>query len=189
MTNSTAHSYSAIPPKIQPTSGFFADGLLGEAKTAHPGWESALKSFSSNTAMSLAVLATGVGYVTTPVPTCPEPLVGVISVQSRIGATLAYYETGSLDVSKANRLFTTDRYILSFLSWLPSAVHDIYGSDTKISLRSVDDLDTGDMILEARVLSGLELDDDFDEKDATLFKKIEMSGFLDGMRHVIVSQG
>ena len=65
----------------------------------------------------------------------------------------------------------------------------MYGHGTKMSLRSLDDPDTGEPILEACIYSGIPVGDEFDMKDAELFAKIEKSTVVDGMRHVIVAQG
>lgn len=177
MNSSATPAYSVSLSNPAPTSGF-SDTVL-------------LSALTRSTIAGMTLLAAASAFiVTTVAPTCPELVHGTMGEQSRIGATLAAYDASELDFQKVKQLLSTSEgHVLPFLSWLPLAVIDVYGHGTKIALRSLNDPDTGEVILEARIQSGLPVSEEFDMKDAELFAKIEKSTLVDGMRHVIVTQG
>ncbi len=176
MTTSTADSFIVVTSKSLPTTGFSTHVAKGATSLVQPGWDSFLKSLSTSTVAGLVAIASNVAFVPTEAPTAPLPFTSSPIIQSPISAVLASYETGNLDLAHGQRLLTTDRDVFAFLAWFPRAVREIYGEQAKISLRTVDDLETGAQVVEARVLSGMELGDEFDSKDAKLFEKIEYEG-------------
>ncbi|MGZ8257270.1 MAG: hypothetical protein ACXWTX_05820 [Gallionella sp.] len=66
---------------------------------------------------------------------------------------------------------------------------DIYGSKTIREIHVVEDVDTGKLIMELTIKSGLPLNDEFDQKDQLLFQRIDTSGIAWGLRDVVVTQG
>ncbi|MBL0168458.1 MAG: hypothetical protein IPP85_15655 [Propionivibrio sp.] len=177
MNSSATPAYSVSSSNAAPTSGFTNAALLS--------------TLARSTFAGITLFAAASAFIdTTAAPTCPESIHATMGEQSRIGAMLAAYDARKLDFQKVKQLFSaSDEFVLPFLSWLPLAVSEVYGHGTKMSLRSLDDPDTGEPILEACIYSGIPVGDEFDMKDAELFAKIEKSTVVDGMRHVIVAQG
>lgn len=176
MSSSATPAYSVTISNPAPTSGYPNAALLS--------------SLARSTIAGVTFLTAASVFIdTTAAPTCPEAVHATMGEQGRIGATLAAYDASELDFQKVKLLLSaSEGYVLPFLSWLPLAVIEVYGYGTKIALLSLDDPDTGEAILEARIQSGLPVGDEFDMKDAELFARIEKSTLVDGMRHVIVSQ-
>ena len=176
MSSSVTSAYSVINSNPAPTSGNYNPVFFSSLA------RSTIAGFTLLTAASVFI-------DTTVAPTCPEAVHETMGEQGRIGTMLAAYDASKLDFQKVKQLLSaSEGCVLPFLSWLPLAVIEVYGYGTKIALRSLDDPDTGEAILEARVQSDLPVGDEFDMKDAELFAKIEKSTLIDGMRHVIVSQ-
>lgn len=189
MTSSTADSFAVVTSKSLPTTCFSSHVEEGAGSLVQPGWSSFVKVLSTSTVAGLVAIASNVAFVPTEAPTAPLPFASTPIVQTPISALISNYETGDFDLVHGKHLLATDKGVFSFLAWFPRAVRDVYGEQAKISLRTVDDLETGAQIVEARVLSGLDLGDEFDRKDAELFEKIEISGLFSGLQHVVVSQG
>lgn len=189
MTSSTINSFCVVKPNFLPTIGFSSHIAEDAGSLVQPVWGSLVKSLSTSTVAGLITIASSVAFVPTQAPTAPLQLANKPIVHSPVSAVFANYETGDFDLVYGQNLLAINKEVFSFLAWFPRAVHDVYGEQVKISLRTVDDLETGAQIIEARVLSGLVLGDEFDRKDAELFEKIETSGLFSGLQHVVVSQG
>jgi hypothetical protein len=76
-----------------------------------------------------------------------------------------------------------------FLQQIAIIIDDIYGSKTIRDLHVVEDVDTGELIMELTIKSGLPLNDEFDQKDQLLFQRIDASGLVWGLRNVVITQG
>lgn len=190
MRGSTADAYSAIPTNLMSTAGRGAVARLGGSEYSWPHDSSFLTSATRSTLAGMALIAAASGLISmTDVPTCPEPLTSAMAAHSRIGAVLAAFDVSELDFAKVRPLLSSAGQVLPLLSYLSTTVFDVYGATATVALRSLDDPDNGNTILEARILSGLAINDEFDMKDAALFARIERSGLVDGMRHVVISQG
>ena len=76
-----------------------------------------------------------------------------------------------------------------FLRDVAVIIDGIYGSNIIRDIDVVEDVDTGKPIMELTVKSGLPLNDEFDQKDQLLFKRIEAYGLAWGLCDVVISQG
>lgn len=76
-----------------------------------------------------------------------------------------------------------------FLQGVATIIDDIYGPTTTRDLHVIEDFDTGGLIMQLTIKSGLPLDDDFDHKDQLIFQKIDSSGLAWGLRDVVITQG
>lgn len=76
-----------------------------------------------------------------------------------------------------------------FLQKIAVIIDDIYGSKAIRDIHVVEDVDTGEPIMELTIKSGLPLNDEFDQKDQLLFQRIDASGLAWGLRDVVIAQG
>jgi hypothetical protein len=95
-------------------------------------------------------------------------------------------QSQSFSVNEYLRQHITSR---DFLRDVAVIIDNIYGSKIIRNIHVVEDVDTGKPIMELTVLSGLPLNDEFDQKDQLLFQKIEAAGLAWGLRDVVISQG
>lgn len=106
-----------------------------------------------------------------------------------IVSTLYGYKVEAYLQSAINEYLKIKPVADRFVREVASIIDGIYGVGVTRSLRVLDDLDTGEPIMELTIESGLPLDDEFIQKDKALFQQIAASGFVEGLQHVVVSQG
>lgn len=99
------------------------------------------------------------------------------------------YQTSPLQDLTISEYLRQHSALRDFLRGVATITDDIYGVGIVRTIHMVDDVDTGKPIMELTILSGLPLNDEFDQKDQLLFQSIEASGLAWGLRDVVVTQG
>ncbi len=152
----------------------------------------AIKQTSTSTAIGLT-LATmfGLGFVSHELPPTFADTATIITpsrIIERKDSLLGYRidQLQKAAITEYLRQHITSR---DFLREVATIVDDIYGPKVTRDIHVVEDVDTGMPIMELTIMSGLPLDDEFDQKDQLLFKQIESAGLAWGLRDVIISQG
>jgi len=134
----------------------------------------------------------GTGLASQELPPTFVDTAGIITptrIIERKGLALFGYKIDQLQEAAVNEYLRQHVTSRVFLSEVAAIVDDIYGTKVIRDLHVVEDEDTGMPIMELTVLSGLPLDDEFDQKDQSLFQKIEASGLAWCLRDVVISQG
>lgn len=153
----------------------------------------AIKQTSTSTAIGLT-LATmlGLGFVSHELPPTFADTAKIITpsrIIERKGSALLGYQIDQLQEAAINEYLRQHINSQDFLREVATIVDNIYGFKVIRDLHIVEDVDTGMPIMELTVMSGLPLDDEFDQKDQLLFQKIETSGLAWGLRDVVITQG
>lgn len=99
------------------------------------------------------------------------------------------YEISSLQISAIGEYLRQHIGARNFLCDVAVIIDGVYGSKVIRNIHVVEDVDTGKPIMELTILSGLPLNDEFDQKDQLLFQRIEAAGLAWGLRDVVISQG
>jgi hypothetical protein len=142
--------------------------------------------------LTLASILGGTELTTQALPPTFADTAKIISpsrVAERKDSALSGYkisQSQSFSVNEYLRQHITSR---DFLRDVAAIIDDIYGSKIIRDIHVVEDVDTGKPIMELTVLSGLPLNDEFDQKDQLLFQKIDTSGLAWGLRDVVITQG
>lgn len=147
---------------------------------------------STVAALTLASMLGGVGLASNSLPPTFADTARIIApsriVERKDAALLGYEVRQSQD-------FAVSQYLLQhisvrdFLREVAIIIDGIYGSKATRNIHVVEDVDTGKLIMELTILSGLPLNDEFDQKDQLLFQQIEATGLAWGLRDVVISQG
>ena len=77
----------------------------------------------------------------------------------------------------------------TFIAKLGPIVDRVYQRMASMKLNIVDDPDVDSSLLEVVILSGLPINEEFDEKDRLLFAEIDKAGLSEGLSHVVLLQG
>ncbi len=109
-------------------------------------------------------------------------------VERKDSALLGYAISQSQD-STINQYLRQHISARDFLRDVAVIIDGIYGSKVIRNIHVVEDIDTGQPIMELTILSGLPLNDEFDQKDQLLFQQIESAGLAQDLRDVVISQG
>jgi len=107
----------------------------------------------------------------------------------RKGSALFGYKISQLQEAAVNEYLRQHVTSRDFLRDVAVIIDGIYGSNIIRDIDVVEDVDTGKPIMELTVKSGLPLNDEFDQKDQLLFKRIEAYGLAWGLCDVVISQG
>lgn len=107
----------------------------------------------------------------------------------RENSTLYGYKIEGSSLSTINKYLKIKPIADRFVRGVGNIIDGIYGAGIVRTLRVLDDPDTGRPLMELTIESGLPIDEKFMEKDTALFQQIEASGFVEGLQHVVVSQG
>ena len=110
-------------------------------------------------------------------------------IVERKDSALLGYEISQSQELPINQYLRQHISTRDFLRDVAVIIDGIYGSKVTRDIHVVEDVDTGTPIMELTILSGLPLNDEFDQKDQLLFQRIEASGLAGGLRDVVISQG
>lgn len=148
---------------------------------------------STVAALTLAsMLGGGVGLASHTLPPTFADTARIISssrIVERKDSALLGYEISQSQGPTINEYLRQHTASRDFLREVAVIIDGIYGSKAIRNIHVVEDVDTGNPIMELTILSGLPLNDEFDQKDQLLFQRIEASGLVWGLRDVVVSQG
>jgi hypothetical protein len=107
----------------------------------------------------------------------------------RENSTLYGYKIEGSLLSTINEYLKIKPIADRFVREVARIIDGIYGAGVIRTLRVLDDPDTGRPLMELTIESGLPIDEKFMQNDVALFQQIEASGFAEGLKHVVVSQG
>ncbi len=142
--------------------------------------------------LTLASMLGGVGFASHALPPTFADIARIITpsriVERKDSALFGYTIRQSQD-SVVNEYLLQHIASRDFLRQVAVIIDGIYGSKVIRDIHVVEDVDTGNPIMELTISSGLPLNDEFDLKDKLLFQRIEASGLAWGLRDVVVSQG
>lgn len=147
---------------------------------------------STVASLTLASILGGAGLVSHAMPPTFVDTARIITpfrIVERKESALIGYEINQSQDSTINQYLRQHIFARDFLRDVAVIIDDIYGSKVIRNIHVVEDVDTGKPIMELTILSGLPLNDEFDQKDQLLFQRIEASGFAWGLRDVVISQG
>jgi hypothetical protein len=99
------------------------------------------------------------------------------------------YSFEECDIVDVDKYLTETPLATTFLCGLKPIIKKVYKGNAQLKISFPDDLDRGFPVIAVTILSGLPVDDDFAAKDELLYKEIQQAGLMDGLRHVILSQG
>ena len=149
-------------------------------------------SVSTVVGLTLASILGGVGLA---LHSLPPTFVDTarIATPSRIvepkDSALSGYEISQSQDSAISQYLRQHITARDFLRDVAVVIDGVYGSKVIRDIHVVEDVDTGKPIMELTILSGLPLNEEFDQKDQLLFQQIEAAGLAWGLRDVVISQG
>lgn len=182
MNPSTAQAFSAVQAKTPPSSGVF-----GRAFNLPLMRENSWKAMAG-VALAATTATTGMVIPEYQLNT-PIAIIAAANTHSQLRRSLAAFDTSAVDFDMVNQLAMENKQSINFLEWFANTTREIYGSATKVVLRTTVDPDTKEPLIEATIFSGLPVGDEFDSKDQELFERIAASGLQNGMQNVVVSHG
>lgn len=147
---------------------------------------------STVASLTLASILGGAGLASHVLPPTFVDTARIITpsrIVERKDSGLSGYEISQSQDSSINQYLRQHVSAYDFLRDVAVIIDDIYGSKVIRDIHVVEDVDTGKPIMELTILSGLPLDNEFDQKDQLLFQTIEASGLAWGLRDVVISQG
>lgn len=150
------------------------------------------RDVSTVAALTLASILGGTGLAAQALPPTFADTARVTSpsrVIERKDSALAGYKISQSQSSSVNEYLRQHITSRDFLHGIAVIIDGIYGSKVIRDIHVVEDIDTGKLIMELTILSGLPLNDEFDQKDQLLFQNIDESGLAWGLRDVVISQG
>lgn len=142
--------------------------------------------------LTLASMLGGVGFSSHSLPPTFAEIARIITssrIVERKDSALFGYRIGQSQDSVVNAYLLQHIASRDFLRQVAVIIEGIYGSNVTRDIHVVEDVDTGNPIMELTILSGLPLNDEFDQKDQLLFQMIEASGLAWGLHDVVISQG
>jgi len=147
---------------------------------------------STVAALTLASVLGGAGLASHALPPTFADTARIITpsrIVERKDSALFGYEISQSQDSTINQYLRQHISVRNFLRDVADIIDGIYGSKVIRDIHVVEDVDTGKPIMELTILSGLPLNDEFDQKDQLLFQQIEAAGLAWGLRDVVISQG
>jgi hypothetical protein len=115
-----------------------------------------------------------------------EPTVSNAKLQDLFGVR---FDVDDDQIDAVFDYFSKDSVALGFVKGLHRIVDRVYEGKAKIGLDVFKDHEACELRSEATIYSGLPIDDEFDKKDALVFKEIKLTSIEAGFGCVIVSQG
>lgn len=142
--------------------------------------------------LTLASMLGGVGVISHELPPTFADTARIITpsrIVERKDSALLGYEISQSQEFTINKYLSQHISVRDFLRDVAVIIDSIYGSGVVRNIHVVEDVDTGKPIMELTILSGLPLNDEFDQKDQLLFQQIDTSGLAGCLRDVVISQG
>jgi len=149
-------------------------------------------NFSTVIGLTLASMLGGAGFTLHALPPTFADIAKIIpplSVVNQKDSSLLGYAMNESQEYNINQYLHQHISTHDFLLKVAVIIDSIYGPTVTRNIHIVEDVDTGKPIMELTILSGLPLNDEFDQKDQLLFKQIEAAGLVWGLRDVVISQG
>ena len=147
---------------------------------------------STVASLTLASILGGAGLASHALPPTYVDTARIITpsrIVERKDSALFGYEINQSQDYTINQYLRKHISARDFLRDVAVIIDGIYGSKVIRNIHVVEDVDTGEPIMELTIQSGLPLDEEFVQKDQLLFQRIETSGLAWGLRDVVISQG
>lgn len=146
-------------------------------------------SISTVVGLTLATMLGGIGLASHELPPTFADTASIFTSSRIKDSALFGYEISQSQNTAVNEYLRQHISSRNFLHDVAVIIDGIYGSRVIRDIHVVEDVDTGKPIMELTILSGLPLNDEFDQKDQLLFQQIEAAGLVWGLRDVVISQG
>lgn len=150
------------------------------------------ENFSTVIGLTLASMLGGIGFASHELPPTFADT-AKITTFSRLSVRNDYalfgYKISQSQHIAVNQYLHEHTTTRDFLREVAVIIDGIYGSRVTRDIHVIEDIDTGKPIMELTILSGLPLNDEFDQKDQLLFQQIEAARLAWGLCDVVITQG